>query len=445
MSLFKRLFQKEEKNDIEKYMEERKETNKEDLMNIKETVNEVPEDLIYTKQTEEGIYFFVNYWNDGTLLMHNPAYRLMDVKEGDLRRYIKLTYKLLYHRSETIEALVAKMKDVKKKEDAKQIFFELENLTEYIIDIELPNKEEYPIYRDMGQSKEFMETYLEICKKIKKKIRGSDLFSRCIEAAICEGNVEYAVKWTEEFLHFFQMEWGKQKEIAKKWHLLYVWECKTYFKNYNEFKSRLTEDGFSEFVDGLEENEDKDEEPEFEEFDIEEKKMRESIEDIVQTIKENPAAAIKKWISLVQEKETSQEWEDWQWELFTYFPTALYFEFGDFRGLLLLAEEFMKHEEWFHYLVYARENAYSVGDDLMVLSINQKYQEQIDKIIKILYNAWNEEEWENFKKGYTCVVFDTYNIEKDALNQFVPEEAFIERHNKHFEEILQELDDMING
>ena len=74
-----------------------------------------------------------------------------------------------------------------------------------------------------------------------------------------------------------------------------------------------------------------------------------------------------------------------------------------------------------------------------MISINQKYQEQIDKIIQILYNAWNEEEWEEFKEGYTSAVFDMYNIEKDALNQFVPEEAFIERHNKHFEEILQEL------
>ncbi len=237
----------------------------------------------------------------------------------------------------------------------------------------------------------------------------------------------------------FQKKREKQKDIAKKCFVVYVWECKTYFKNYKEFKSRLTEDGFFEFVDGLEEKEDGHEEPQFEEFDVEEKKMRESVDDIVKTMKENPAAAMKKWISLVQEKETSQEWEDWQWELFTYFPAALYFEFGDFRGLLMLAEEFMKHEEWFHYLVYAREDDYSVGDDLMMLSINQKYQEQIDKIIQILYNAWNEEEWEEFKEGYTSAVFDMYNIEKDALNQFVLEEAFIERHNKHFEEILQEL------
>lgn len=141
---------------------------------------------------------------------------------------------------------------------------------------------------------------------------------------------------------------------------------------------------------------------------------------------------------MVQEKETNKKIGEWQWYLFSYFSVTLCCEFGGFRGFVLLAREFMKHEEWFHFLVYTREDAYDVGDNLVKLRINKKYEQQIDKIVKILHSEWNKEEWDEFKEGYTNLTYDACTIEKETLEQFVTEETYLERHKKHFQEMFLE-------
>lgn len=71
--LLKKLFQKNKKNDIERYKGEKEKADKEQVLLImEELVNKVPDNVVYTKQIEDGTYVFANYWNDGTLLMYNP-------------------------------------------------------------------------------------------------------------------------------------------------------------------------------------------------------------------------------------------------------------------------------------------------------------------------------------------------------------------------------------
>lgn len=427
MLFFKKLFHKEEKNDIEKYMDERKKENEEPSMSIiKDPTAGVPDDVICKKQIENGIYICANYWNDGTLIVYGPH-----EDEEYISRNIKLTYNLIYHRLETIDALVEKMKASLKNKDVWQILSDFDELNIYYI-MELSNNMEYAIYRDMGMSEKFMDTYLELFKTPNIEIDDFYLFSKCVEANIYEGKVEYAVKLMEEFLKLFHQDKEKWKEFAEQW--FYVYSCmdgeETYIKHHTEFKNRLREDHFGEFIDVLEEAEDW-----HEEMDFKEKQKREQIDTIVETFKKNPALAMEQWIKLVQEKEACKEIEEWQSDLFSYFATALYCEFGSCRGMVLLAREFMKHEEWFHYLVYAREDAYSIGDDLVKLRINKKYETQIDKIVKILHDEWNEEEWEEFKEGYTLLDMGGCTIEKDSLEQLVAEEIYMERHNKHFQEL----------
>lgn len=427
MLFFKKLFHKEEKNDIEKYMDERKQENEEpSIAFIKAPAAGVPDDVVYKKQTENGIYVCANYWNDGTLIVYNP--------QGDgecISSNIKLTYNLIYHRLETINALVAKMKVSLKNRDAWQILSNFDELNIYYI-MELSNNVEYAIYRDIGLTKEFMDTYLEMFKTANTETDDFYLFLKCVEVNIYEGKVEYAVKLMEEFLKLFQKDKEKWKEFAENW--FYIYSCvdgeETYIKYHTEFKNRLREDNFGKFIDALEEAEDWQEE-----IDFKEKQKREQIDTIVETFKKNPTLATEQWITLIQEKVACKEIEEWQSDLFSYFTTLLYCEFGSCRGMVLLAREFMKHEEWFHYLVYAREDAYSIGDDLVKLRINGKYETQIDKIVKILHDEWNEAEWEEFKEGYTYLSMEGCTIEKDSLEQLVAEEIYIERHNKHFQEL----------
>lgn len=428
--LLKKLFQRDKKSDIEKYKDEKEESGKgQALIIMEELVNRVPDDVVYTKQTEDGTYVFANYWNDGTLLMYNP-----EGEDGEYHsRNIKLTYNLNYHRFEMINALLAKMQASKKKEDARCMLSELESLTTYIMD--LSNKEEYAIYRDMGQMEEFMDTYLEMYKAADTEIENVNLFLRCVETIMYEGNVEYAVKLIEQFLNLFFENKKNWKEFAEKW--FWIYSCaddeETYIKNYTVFKNQLREDGFWVFTDGLEKAEQWKEK-----IDFKEKQNKEKVDAIVKTLKENPTLAMKQWITMIKEKEECKEMGEWQWNLLSCFAATLSCEFGGFRGLLLMSREFMKHEEWFHYLVYAREDAYSVGDDLVTLRINGKYEEQIDKIVKILHDAWDEDEWEEFKEGYTNLTYDACTIEKDTLKHFVTEESYLQRHNNHFQEMFPE-------
>lgn len=39
---------------------------------MEELINRVLDNVVYTKQTEDGTYVFANYWNDVILLMYNP-------------------------------------------------------------------------------------------------------------------------------------------------------------------------------------------------------------------------------------------------------------------------------------------------------------------------------------------------------------------------------------
>lgn len=428
--LFKKLFQKNKKNDIERYKGEKEKADKgQALLIMEELINKVPDNVVYTKQTEAGTYVFANYWNDGTLFMYNP--------EGDdgeyLSRKIKFVYNLNYHRQEMINALHIKMQVLKKKEDIRYMLSELEELSSYIID--LSNKEEYAIYREMGQTRKFMDTYLEMYKTAGVGIEDVNLFFRCVEANLYEGNIEYAVKQMEYFLEQFRSDRYKWEEFAQNWFWIYlcVDDKEKYIKHYTEFKKWLEEDGFGEFVNDLEKEESWNVEKDFEE-----KQKKGKMDAIVETLKKSPALAMEQWITLVQEKEKNKEIGEWQWYLFYYFSATLFCEFGDFRGFVLLAREFMKHEEWFHFLVYAREDAYDVGDNLVKLRINRKYEQQIDKIVKILHSEWNKEEWGEFKEGYTNLTYDACTIEKETLDQFVTEETYLERHRKHFQEMFLE-------
>lgn len=193
----------------------------------------------------------------------------------------------------------------------------------------------------------------------------------------------------------------------------------------------LSKDGYSEFVSDLEKEEDW-----HEKEDSEEEKKAGKIRTIVEIFKENPVLATKQWIAMIKEKEANKEMEKWQWYLCSDFFNELCCELGSNRGFVLFFREFMKHEEWFPYLVYAREDAYDLGDNLVKLRINKKYEQQIDEIVRLLHNEWNEEEWEEFKKGYGDLTYDACVIEADTLEQFVEEEAYLETHKKHFQEMF---------
>lgn len=104
---FKKLFHKNEKSDMEKYKEEKeKAENAQALLMVEELINRVPENVVYKKQSGNGIYVFANYWNDGTLIMYDPEGLREDGEY--ISRWIKVTYNLKYHSLEMIEALLKK-------------------------------------------------------------------------------------------------------------------------------------------------------------------------------------------------------------------------------------------------------------------------------------------------------------------------------------------------
>ncbi len=427
-----KLFQKNNKSDMEKYKEEKEKTDSgQALKMMEELINTVPDDVVYTKQTEAGTYVFANYWNDGTLIMYNP--------EGDngeyISRKIKLVYNLNNYPQEVIETLLKNMKALKEKEDMKCMLSELEELSSYIMD--LFNSEEYAIYKELGQTEGFLDAYLDMIEAAGTEVEEISLFSRCVEAVLYEGNVEYAVKWIERFLELSRNEKNRWSELIESWFWIYLIvdadNEKKYIGHYTEFKKLLSRNGYSGFVSDLEKEEDWHEKGDYE-SEQKEGKMRA----IVEAFKENPISAMKQWIAMIQEKEANKEMEKWQWYLCSYFLNELCCEFGSNRGFVLFFREFMKHEEWFPYLVYAREGAYDLGDNLVTLGVNGKYQQQIDKIVKLLHNEWNEEEWEEFKEGYGNLTYDACAIEKDTLEQFVEEDTYLELHKKHFQEMFSE-------
>lgn len=429
----KKLFQKDKQNDMEKYKEEKEKADKGQVLIImEELVNRVPDDVVYTKQTEAGTYVFANYWNDGTLIMYNP--------EGDngeyISRKIKLTYNLNYYPQEMIEALLKNMKALlKEKKDVLCMLSELQELSSYIMD--LSKSEEYAIYKEMGQTEEFLDAYLDMFEAVGTKAEDVELFSRCVEAVCYEGNVEYAVKKIECFLELFRNEKNIWNQLIESWFWIYlivdVDNEEQYIRHYTEFKKLLSRDGYLEFVSDLEKEEDW-----REKRDSEEEQKAAKMRAIVEIFKENPILAMEQWIAMVKEKEANKEIEQWQFYLCSYFFNELCCELGGNRGFVLFFREFMKHEEWFPYLVYAREDAYDLGDNLVKLRINGKYEQQIDRIVELLHNEWNEEEWEEFKEGYEDLTYDACAIEKDTLEQFVEEDTYLETHKKHFQEMFLE-------
>ncbi len=435
-----KLFQKNKKSDMEKYKEEKEKADSgQALKMMEELINRVPDDVVYTKQTEAGTYVFANYWNDGTLIMYDP--------EGDngeyISRKIKLTYNLNKYPQEMIEVLLKNMKALlKEKKDVLCMLSELQELDSYISDLFMSEK--YAIYKEMGQTEEFMDAYLDMFVAVGKKIVsvglfsiGVGLFSNCMEAVLYEGNVEYAVKKIECFLELFRNEKNIWNQLIESWFWIYlivdVDNEEQYIRHYTEFKKLLSRDGYLEFVSDLEKQEDWREKE-----DSEEAQKAGKMRAIVEIFKENPILAMEQWIAMVKEKEANKEMEQWQRYLCSDFFNELWCEFGSNRGFVLFSREFMKHEEWFPYLVYAREDAYDLGDNLVKLRINGKYEQQIDRIVELLHNEWNEEEWEKFKKGYEDLTYEACAIEKDTLEQFVEEDTYLELHKKHFQEMFSE-------
>lgn len=327
------------------------------------------------------------------------------------------------------------MKALDKQEDIIRMLSELEELSSYIIDLSTP--EEYAIYREMGQTEEFMDAYLDMFGAAGTNIEDVDLFSRCMEAVLYEGNVEYAVRGIEHFLDLYRNKKDIWNKLTESWFWIYdsmdVDNDEKYMGHYTEFKKLLSRDGYLEFVSDLEKKEDW-----CEKEDSGEEQKAEKMRAIVKKFKENPIPAMEQWAAMVKEKEANKEMDKWQWHLCSYLFNELYREFGGNRGFVLFFREFMKHEEWFPYLVYAREDAYDFGENLVKLRINRKYEQQIDRIVELLHNEWNQEEWEEFKEGYEDLAYDACTIEKDTLEQFVEEDTYLEAHKKHFQEMFIE-------
>lgn len=423
MSLFKKLFGKKEEDDLEKYMRER-ENRTSPVSSVKAPADGVPENVIYTKQINDETYLLANYWNNGTFII----YDLLQ-PEAD-RTCIKIIYNLLYHRLETIDALLAQINNANPS-GTLSILSELENLSLRMTD--LTGKEEYSIYKNMGESREFMDAYLKLYKGTDSDAQKTNLFLRCVETVMVEGNIDYAIELMTKFLKLFQKNQSHLEEFAKHWFYVFFLTNSedTYIPNYTKFKNGLKKNHFTAFTKELEKHE------YFEETTDEiKKRIRAKIDEIVHIAKDNPSLAMQQWIALLEENKNDNSSKIPPYILFYDLVDAMRFEFEAFRGHLLLANEFLQHEEWFHYLICLKDDAYDVGETLIQLRMNKKYEAPIDALVKILHDAWDEETWDDFKDGYTAIIYDSTVIEKDALDQLLEEEVYQEKHNKHFQEMF---------